>query len=89
MTRSVFLLPVLNDMSARSCYNITTGEGSIIVNISLIKNSDLPEAVNLLYNSFTSGYTMGDLITLFEPGKKTVFSDKKCRQHKKSIRDVS
>ncbi len=58
-------------MSARSCYNITTGEGSIIVNVSLVKNSDLPEAVNLLYESFTSGYTMGELITLFEPGKKT------------------
>ena len=66
-------------MTARSSYNLTAGEGNIIVNISLVKNSELPEAVNLLYESYTSGYTMGELITLFEPGKRILKTAEKNR----------
>ena len=64
-----FLTARIDEMSTRSTYDIRTGEGSIVVNVSLIKNSDLPEAVVLLPESFSSGYTMGELITLFEPEK--------------------
>jgi repressor of nif and glnA expression len=64
-----FLTARIDEMTTRSTYDIRTGEGSIVVNVSLIKNSDLPEAVELLSESFSSGYTMGELITLFEPGK--------------------
>ena len=67
-----FLTARIDEMTARSSYNLTAGEGNIIVNISLVKNSELPEAVNLLYESYSSGYTMGELITLFEPGKQTL-----------------
>ena len=67
-----FLTARIDDITARSTYNLTTGEGNIIINVSLIKNSQLPEAVDLLHESFSSGYTMGELITLFEPGKNPV-----------------
>ena len=75
-----FLTARIDEMTARSSYNLTAGEGNIIVNISLVKNSELPEAVNLLYESFSSGYTMGELITLFEPGKQTLKTADKRRE---------
>ena len=65
-----FLTARIDDITARSTYSLTDGAGTIIVNISLIKNSELPGAVDLLYDSFSSGYTMGELVTVFEPGKK-------------------
>ena len=85
-----FLTARIDDMTARSTYNITSGEGSIIVNVSMIKNSDLPEAVELLFDSFSSGYTMGELVAVFEPGSRNHETDLRLNNEKsRTMRDRS
>ncbi len=63
-----FLTARIDDMTWRASFDIATGEGTVVINVSLVKNSDLPEAVRLLSESFRSGCTMGELITVLETG---------------------
>ncbi|MCP5513992.1 MAG: DUF128 domain-containing protein [Spirochaetales bacterium] len=64
-----FLTARIDEMTWRMDYNIWNGTGRIVINVTLVKNSDLPTAVPLLAKSFESGFTMGELVTVIRPGE--------------------
>ncbi len=64
-----FLTSRIDEMTLRMDYSIRTGTGRIIINVTLVRNRDIPDALPLLAKSFESGFTMGELVTVIRPGE--------------------
>lgn len=64
-----FLSSKIDDMTYRMSYNYHTGEGKVLVNISLVKKTDLIKAVNMLIPFLKTSFSTGELISLFDEGE--------------------
>ncbi|HAK47122.1 MAG TPA: hypothetical protein DCO79_14545 [Spirochaeta sp.] len=65
-----FLNTRIEQMAWRMDFDIRSQKGSVIVNISFIKKDDLEKAVELLIPVFKTGYTMGQLVRLYNEGEQ-------------------
>jgi len=65
-----FLSAKIDQMTFSMDFDLETLEGSLIVNISLIKLHDLIPACPLIKRVYEKGFSMGELISLFEPGDR-------------------
>ncbi|GAB4349934.1 MAG: NrpR regulatory domain-containing protein [Candidatus Abyssubacteria bacterium] len=63
-----YLPAKINQMTYRMNYDLSTGTGAVIANVSTIKAEQLEDAVPRIYKVFEAGYAMGSLIALFPPG---------------------
>jgi repressor of nif and glnA expression len=64
-----FLSSRIDDMTYRMSYNYHTGEGKVLVNISLIKKKDLARAVKKIIPYMKTSFTTGQLLALFSEGE--------------------
>ena len=58
----------IEQMAWKMDFDLKKQQGTIIVNISFIKKSDIDKAVELLVPIFKSGYSMGQLVKLYKEG---------------------
>ncbi|MAG13513.1 MAG: hypothetical protein CMN78_02835 [Spirochaetales bacterium] len=65
-----FLSARINQMTFSMDFDLDSRKGSLIVNISLIKLNDLLPACPLIKRVYEKGFSMGELIALFEPGER-------------------
>jgi hypothetical protein len=63
-----FLNAKIDQMAWRMNFDINTQKGSVVINISLIKKTDIARAVELLIPVFQTGYSMGQLVRLYNEG---------------------
>jgi repressor of nif and glnA expression len=62
-----FLNAQIDQMTYRMSFDPTSLEGTVIVNVSLLRKKDLVDHFPLMLKVFESGYSMGRLLTLFQP----------------------
>ncbi|OQY39997.1 MAG: hypothetical protein B6229_02715 [Spirochaetaceae bacterium 4572_7] len=62
-----FLSAKIDDYSYGMDFDIDSGKGNVLVNITLIEQSELKNALELITKVFENGFTMGNLLTLFYP----------------------
>ena len=62
-----FLSAKIDEYSYGMNFDIDRGEGTVLVNVSLIREEDLLESAQLITKVFDKGFTMGTLLTLFYP----------------------
>jgi len=65
-----FLNAKIDQMTYRMNFNLELRKGTVVVNTSLIRRDDLPGAAPLMKRVFDAGFSMGRLMTLFEPGEQ-------------------
>ncbi len=65
-----FLSVQIDQMICSMNFDLVTLTGTVIVNISLIKEQDLLPACPLMSRVYEKGFSMGRLISLFQPGEK-------------------
>ena len=65
-----FLSARIDQMTCSMDFDLESLTGTVIVNVSLIKEQDLLPACPLMSRVYEKGFSMGSLITLFSPGDK-------------------
>jgi HTH-type transcriptional regulator, global nitrogen regulator NrpRI len=65
-----FLSSKIDDMTYRMTYNYHTGEGKVLVNISLIAKEDFIHGVEMLLPYLKSNFSTGEMIALFKEGEQ-------------------
>jgi repressor of nif and glnA expression len=65
-----YLSGKIDQLSYNMTFDITKQQGTVIINVSLIKKSDLGRACPLIMRVFDAGYAMGRKIALFNEGNK-------------------
>ncbi|MBI9106227.1 MAG: DUF128 domain-containing protein [Spirochaetales bacterium] len=63
-----FLNAKIDQMAWRMNFDINSQKGTVIINISFIKKTDLQRAVEFLIPVFQTGFTMGQLVGLYAEG---------------------
>lgn len=64
-----FLSARIDQLTYRMDFNLRRRTGSVVVNTSLIQKDSLAKVCPLIRQIFESGYSMGRLLALFEPGE--------------------
>ncbi|MDC7224186.1 MAG: DUF128 domain-containing protein, partial [Spirochaetales bacterium] len=64
-----FLSSKIDDMTYRMSYNYRTGEGKVLVNVSLVAKKNLLQAVKLISPFLKTPFSTGEMITLFNEGE--------------------
>ena len=64
-----FLTAKIDQMTYRMTFDLNSLSGTVVVNVSLIKRSDVDAAFPLMMRVFESGYGMGHMLTLFAGGE--------------------
>lgn len=64
-----FLSAKIDQLTYRMRFDLERRAGTVIVNTSLIEEKNFQDACSLITRVFDSGFSMGRLITLFEPGE--------------------
>ena len=65
-----FLAAKIDQMTYRMNFDLSTGTGTVVVNVSIIEKSRLESAIPLMKSVFRAGYGMGRLMALFPPGER-------------------
>jgi hypothetical protein len=65
-----FLNAQIDQMTYRMDFDPGSLEGTVIVNVSLLRRQDLIAHFPLMLKVFESGYSMGRLLTIFRPGEQ-------------------
>ncbi len=65
-----FLNARIEQMAWRMDFDIRTQKGSVIINISYIKKEDIDSAIDILLPVFKTGFTMGQLVRLYNEGDR-------------------
>jgi repressor of nif and glnA expression len=65
-----FLAAKIDQMTYRMNFNLSTGTGTVVVNVSIIEKNLLESAIPLMKSVFRAGYGMGRLMALFPPGER-------------------
>ncbi len=65
-----FLAAKIDQMTYRMSFDLSAGKGTVLINVSIIKQSDLGPAIPLITRVFRAGYAMGRLIAIFTPGQQ-------------------
>ncbi|MGL1894674.1 MAG: NrpR regulatory domain-containing protein [Spirochaetaceae bacterium] len=66
-----FLSAKIDEYSYKMNFDIDKKEGSVLVNITLVKKDDFVESIELLETAFRNGFSMGQLLTIFYPEDST------------------
>jgi repressor of nif and glnA expression len=70
LERTGFLSGKIDTMAYRVDFNPDTLSGNVVINLSLVKPSDItPERRRLISKVFAKGYAMGKMLAFFEPGE--------------------
>ena len=64
-----FLAAKIDQMTYRMNFDLTTKEGTVVINISIIEKAQLKRTVPLVSQVFEAGYAMGKLMTLIPHGE--------------------
>ncbi|MDC7221993.1 MAG: NrpR regulatory domain-containing protein [Spirochaetales bacterium] len=64
-----FLSSRIDDMTYRMSYNYHTGEGKVLVNVSLVSKAELIKAVKMFLPYMKSAFSTGEMIALFQEGE--------------------
>ncbi len=65
-----FLAAKIDQMTYRMNFDLSTGTGTVVVNVSILEKSRLESAIPLMKSVFRAGYGMGKLMALFPPGER-------------------
>ncbi|RJP22999.1 MAG: DUF128 domain-containing protein [Candidatus Abyssobacteria bacterium SURF_5] len=65
-----FLAAKIDQMTYRMNFDLKTRSGTVVVNASIIEQSQLKKAAPLVKRVFSHGYAMGRLVTLFAPQQR-------------------
>jgi hypothetical protein len=65
-----FLAAKIDQMTYRMGFDLKTRSGTVVVNASIIEQSQLKRGTPLIKKVYAHGYSMGRLITLFAPGDR-------------------
>ena len=65
-----FLNARIEQMAWKMNFDIQSGKGTVIINISFIKKDKFDHAIDYLLSVFKSGYSMGDLVKLYNEGEQ-------------------
>ena len=65
-----FLAAKIDQMTYRMNFDLSTGTGTVVVNVSILEKSRLESAIPLMKSVFRAGYGMGRLVALFPPGER-------------------
>jgi hypothetical protein len=57
-------------MTYRMSFDLSKKAGTVVVNVSLVENTQLENGVPLVKKVFAAGYAMGQLLTLFSSGER-------------------
>ncbi len=65
-----FVNHMIEDYAMRVTFDPVAGEGTIVYNLSLIKNEDLEYAISILKDAFRSGVSVSGLVRFVPSGEK-------------------
>lgn len=65
-----YLAARIDQMTYLMDFDLSTRQGTVVVNISIVASESLPMAIPLMQKVFQAGYAMGDLLTLFASGER-------------------
>lgn len=65
-----FLAAKIDQMTYSMDFDLKKKSGMVVINVSLIKKSQLERAAPLISRVFEGGYSMGNMMGLFKPGDK-------------------
>jgi HTH-type transcriptional regulator, global nitrogen regulator NrpRI len=65
-----YLSAKIDKMTYRMNFDLAACKGDVVVNISLIKKEQRYKAFPIITRVFDAGYSMGHLLTVFEPGEQ-------------------
>ena len=65
-----FLSAKIDQMTYRMSYNLDSGKGTVVVNVSLVKPATLRLCLDEIRRVFAEGYAMGELVSLLYPGER-------------------
>jgi len=64
-----FLTAKIDQLTYQMKFDLDRREGSVVVNVSLLRRELMEEAIPLMTRVFAKGFAMGQLVTLFGPGE--------------------
>ncbi len=64
-----FVNHTIEDFAMRVTFDPVAGKGTIVYNLSLIKNEDLEFAISILKDAFRSGISVSGLVRIFNSGE--------------------
>ncbi len=64
-----FLSAKINQMTYRMSFDLESGTGTVVVNVSLVKPEDLLVCAVEIERAFAEGFAMGELLSLLYPGE--------------------
>ena len=65
-----FLNARIEQMAWQMDFDVRTQKGSVIINISFIRKEDIGRAVELIMPVFKTGFSMGQMVRLYEEGEQ-------------------
>jgi repressor of nif and glnA expression len=65
-----YLAAKIDQMTYHMNFNLAKKTGTVVINASIIKLSQIERAVPLISRVFEAGYAMGQLLAIFGPGEK-------------------
>jgi len=65
-----YLAAKIDQMTYRMNFDLSSRKGTVVVNVSMVENSQLKSAAPLIKRVFKAGYAMGQLMALFPAGEK-------------------
>ena len=65
-----FLNARIEQMAWRMSFDVKEQKGTVIINISFIKKEDVDKAIEILLPVFKTGFTMGQLVRLYNEGEQ-------------------
>ena len=69
INRLGYLSAKIDRMTYRMTFNLETGEGTVVVNTSIVPYTELLGSVDTISRVFKQGYGMGSLVSLLPPGE--------------------
>ncbi len=63
-----FVVAKIDQLAYRTTFDVETGSGDVIVNVSLVPNEHFERALRLMVPAFEAGFCMSDLITVAHEG---------------------
>lgn len=64
-----YLSAKIDQMTYNMDFDLTSKTGTVVLNVSLIDQNQLPRSVPLIQDVFAAGYAMGNLMVLLRPGE--------------------
>ena len=65
-----FLSAKINQMTYAMDFDLERGEGTVVINLSILEREMLPRAIPLMQRVFRAGYAMGELVAFFHEGER-------------------